>query len=88
MKQSILMLVCVLGAVTGGYHCSVIEPKYQQLPTKVFNYQGSLPPIKDDQTGEIIRDDTIETNQTTNNTSEAEKVCWDLIVERTGKLTF
>lgn len=82
MNKSILVSI-ILGAIVGGYHCAIVEPRIPPNIIKVFNYQGNLPPIKDDRTGEIIKDDT---NVHTNSTSEAEKLCWDLIVDQSGKL--
>ena len=84
MVRHILILV-VLGTIVSGGYCAVIEPRTSLFPMKVFNYQGDLPPIKDDRTGEIIQSDATNGTGSANVTSEAEKLCWDLIVEQSGK---
>jgi hypothetical protein len=86
--KNLLVVSMIVGVALNGYHCATIESRFQPLLTKVFTYQGDLPPIKDDRTGEVIKGDAIESNSTTNSTSEAEKLCWDLIVDQSGESTF
>ena len=82
MERAILLTsFIIIGAMTS-CQSAVIEPKTQA--TKVFNYQGALPPIKDDRTGEIIKSDANETEVAEGNAID-EDACWDLIVERSSK---
>lgn len=75
----------------GAINCqgAIIEPKVNEMTlTKMFNYQGIMPPIKDDRTGEIIKNDANVTDliEPTSNQIENEAVCWNLIVEQSRKL--
>lgn len=82
MQLSTLFSAIVIVSALAGCQGAIIEPKAQTI--KVFNYQGALPPIKDDRTGEIIRSDSNETDATTLSGDDGE-ACWNLIVERSSK---
>lgn len=85
MAKSILLMVAIASVLASVQHCAVLSSPVEAMPIKIFNYQGNLPPIKDDRTGEIIGAKPDEGNEA-NKTQEAEKMCWDLIVEQTGEL--
>lgn len=68
-------------------HQIYAAPKELTALNKVFNYQGSLP-IKDDRTGEVIKNQDNQTEVTTElpfDQAQAEAACWMLINERSGK---
>lgn len=76
-------LIIALG-VLATCHGAVVERRVQA--TKVFSYQGDLPPIKDDRTGEVIRDVEGATKpEVANNQTDDGELCWNLIVEQSGK---
>lgn len=52
--------------------------------SKVFNYQGEMP-IKDENTGQLIKNDSNSTTETPSELEDAEAACWQLINEQTGK---
>lgn len=82
MERAILFSSLMIIGVLAGCQSAVIEPKTQAI--KVFNYQGALPPIKDDRTGEIIKSDANQTEVVEGNSID-EEACWNLIVERSSK---
>lgn len=59
----------------------------RESPTsKVFNYEGYMP-IKDDRTGELVREDGAPVNETSSQAlTDAEEACWKLINEQSGEL--
>jgi hypothetical protein len=85
MTRPLALALVVVVAIASGHQCAVIEPENRSPLSKVFNYQGNFPPIKDDRTGEIIAGDSTTETSGANKTSDAEKMCWDLIVEQTGE---
>lgn len=83
--------VIIIFGLIGLASCELVANKnLGTLMTKVFNYQGSLP-IKDERTGELIKQDSNETEAiekplTDQELSEAEAACWKLINGGSGEL--
>lgn len=77
-----ILLTALLAASACIAHAA---PKFA---SRVYNYQGSLS-IKDDMTGQIIRDTNSTSDQTTDAPSddltEQEAACWKQIVESSGE---
>lgn len=84
-RANLYASILVVGALVA-CQGAVIEPKFQAL--KVFNYQGNLPPIKDDRTGEIIRDDDDLIKPENGNQTDDGEICWNLIVDQSGEWTY
>lgn len=85
--QLFFVLIPLVALFSAGCQTRVIEPRERDIVLKVFNYEGSLP-IKDDRTGEVIKeDDTIPMSDTSPSSNQTidEAACWNLIVEQSGK---
>ena len=83
--MKIAILTAFFLGVVGFSQSAIIEPSQSVKANKIFNYQGAML-IKDDRTGELIRDNSNDTEivlEEQQNLDEA--ACWNLIVERSGK---
>lgn len=78
MEKSQGIKLIVLVYVIGTVHVIALPNN------KVFNYQGEMP-IKDENTGQLIKNDSNSTTESPSELADAEAACWQLINEQTGK---